>query len=180
VRLRNSYTAKARILTNPATEILHGDAGTGANNYQTLASHGGPRHVINATKTTLFPGGGVDGEAGTQQSAAANLDNLFTTGGRNDEDGVMSSLDLTATIGSSPKITLSATNTTGTTATLYGWKDDGYYWQVRANGPNLWSVEDGFQVARKIQVNIGGAFIAAGESWQIYWNHIPAAHHYDL
>jgi len=98
-------------------------AGTGVNNYQTLAANGGPSHVIDATQTKLFLGGGVDGEAGTQQSAAANLDNLFTTGGRNDEDGVMSSMDLTATIGSSPKITLSATNTTGTAATLYGWID---------------------------------------------------------
>ncbi len=95
-------------------------AGTGANNYQTLASHGGPSHVIDTTQTNLFLGGRVDGEAGTQQSAAANLDNLFAAGGRNDEDGVMSSLDLTATIGSSPRITLSATNTTGTAVTLYG------------------------------------------------------------
>jgi len=98
-------------------------AGTGANNYQTLASHGGPSHVIDTTQTNLFLGGRVDGEAGTQQSAAANLDNLFAAGGRNDEDGVMSSLDLTATIGSSPRITLSATNTTGTAVTLYGWID---------------------------------------------------------
>ena len=98
-------------------------AGTGSNDYQTLAAHGGPSHVIDTTQTTLYLGGGVDGEAGTQQSAAANLDNLFTTGGRNDEDGVMSSLDLRATIGSSPKITLSATNTTGAEATLYGWID---------------------------------------------------------
>ncbi len=96
---------------------------TGANDYQTLAANGGPSHVIDATKTTLFLGGGVDGEAGTHQSIAANLDNLFTAGGRNDEDGVMSSLDLSATIGSFPKVTLSVTNTTGTTATLYGWID---------------------------------------------------------
>ncbi len=97
--------------------------GTGINNYQTLAANGGPSHVINTTRNTLYLGGGVDGEAGTQQSLAANMDNLFTTGGRNDEDGVMSSLDLTATIGASPKITLSATNTTGAAATLYGWID---------------------------------------------------------
>lgn len=69
--------------------------------------------MIDTTQTTLYLGGGVDGEAGTQQSLAANLDNLFTTGGRNDEGGVMSSLDLTATVGASPKITLSATNNAG-------------------------------------------------------------------
>jgi len=38
--------------------------GTGANNYQTLAANGGPRHIIDTTQTTLFLGGGVDGEAG--------------------------------------------------------------------------------------------------------------------
>lgn len=88
-------------------------AATGIDNYQTLAANGGPSHVIDTTQTTLYLGGGVDGESGTQQSLAANLDNLFTTGSRNDEDGVMSSLDLTATIGTSPKITLSATNNAG-------------------------------------------------------------------
>ncbi len=111
------------LLTSDFGDAPDTTADTGVNNYQTLAANGGPSHVIDATRVTLFLGGGVDGETGTQQSNAANLDNLFTTGGRNDEDGVMSSLDLSATIGSSPKVTLSATNTTGTAATLYGWID---------------------------------------------------------
>ena len=111
------------LLTSDFGDAPDTTVGTGVNNYQTLAANGGPSHVIDTTQNTLYLSGGVDGEAGTQQSLAANLDNLFTTGGRNDEEGVMSSLDLTATIGSSPKITLSATNTTGTAATLYGWID---------------------------------------------------------
>lgn len=111
------------LLTSDFGDAPDTTADTGVNNYQTLAANGGPSHVIDATRVTLFLGGGVDGETGTQQSHAANLDNLFTTGGRNDEDGVMSSLDLSATIRASPKVTLSATNTTGTTAMLYGWID---------------------------------------------------------
>lgn len=111
------------LLTSDFGDAPDTTTATGVNNYQTLAANGGPSHVIDTTQTTLYLGGGVDGEAGTQQSLAANLDNLFTTGGRNDEDGVMSSLDLSATVGASPKITLSATNTTGTAATLYGWID---------------------------------------------------------
>ena len=111
------------LLTSDFGDAPDTSAATGVNNYQTLAANGGPSHVIDASKTTLFLGGGVDGEAGTQQSNAANLDNLFTAGGRNDEDGVMSSLDLSATLGSSPRVTLSATNTTGAAATLYGWID---------------------------------------------------------
>ena len=110
------------LLTSDFGDAPDTTAATGVKNYQTLAANGGPSHVIDVTQSTLFLGGGVDGETGTQQSIAANLDNLFTTG-RNDEDGVMSLLDLTATIGSSPKITLSATNTTGKSATLYGWID---------------------------------------------------------
>lgn len=111
------------LLTSDFGDAPDTTADTGVNNYQTLAANGGPSHVIDATRATLFLGGGVDGETGTQQSNAANLDNLFTTGGRNDEDGVMNSLALSATIGASPKVTLSATNTTDAAATLYGWID---------------------------------------------------------
>jgi len=44
-------------------------------------------------------------------------------GGRDDEDGVLIPQDLMATVGAVPRITLSVTNTTGATATLYGWID---------------------------------------------------------
>lgn len=111
------------LLTSDFGDAPDTSAGSGVNDYQTLAANGGPSHVIDATRNTLFLGGGVDGEAGTHQSLRANLDNLFTTGGRNDEDGVMSSLDLTATVSSMPTITLSATNTTSAAATLSGWID---------------------------------------------------------
>ena len=40
-----------------------------------------------------------------------------------DEDGVLSPLDLWGTVGTQPAVTLLATNTTGTTATLSGWID---------------------------------------------------------
>ena len=111
------------LLTSDFGDAPDTSAGSGVNDYQTLAVNGGPSHVIDATRNTLFLGGGVDGEAGTQQSLSAYHDNLFTTGGRNDEDGVLSSLDLTATVGSIPTITLSATNTTSAAATLSGWID---------------------------------------------------------
>ncbi len=98
-------------------------AATGAGNYQTLLANNGPRHVIDATRTSLFLGAGVDGDAGTSQNARAEADDRFSAGGRDDEDGVTDLLDLAATIGTTPKVTLTATNTTGKAATLYGWID---------------------------------------------------------
>ncbi|HQX52211.1 MAG TPA: FG-GAP-like repeat-containing protein, partial [Planctomycetaceae bacterium] len=97
--------------------------GTGRNNYQTLAANGGPSHIIDASRTTLFLGAGVDGELTALQSAKANGDDQFVVGGRSDEDGVVTSWDLQGTVGSSPMVTLQATNTTGKAATLYGWID---------------------------------------------------------
>ena len=40
-----------------------------------------------------------------------------------DEDGVLNPLDLQATVGAQPRVTLLATNNTGSEATLYGWID---------------------------------------------------------
>ena len=111
------------LLTSDFGDAPDTSPGTGANNYQTLASNGGPSHVIDATEDTLFLGGGVDGEVGVQQSQLANRDDMFAAGGRDDEDGVLNAFDLTGTVGSLPSITLSATNTTATAATLFGWID---------------------------------------------------------
>ena len=96
---------------------------TGTNNYQTLAANGGPSHIIDASRTTLFLGAGVDAELTAQQSAKANGDDRFVVGGRSDEDGVFTSWDLQGTVGASPTVILQATNRTGKTATLYGWID---------------------------------------------------------
>ncbi|HQX51306.1 MAG TPA: FG-GAP-like repeat-containing protein [Planctomycetaceae bacterium] len=111
------------LLTSDFGDAPDATAGVAVNDYQTLAANGGPSHVIDATQNTLFLGGGVDGEAGTQQSLTATLDDRFTVGGRDDEDGVLNSDDLFATAGTAPRITLAATNTTGVAAMLYGWID---------------------------------------------------------
>ncbi len=96
---------------------------TGKNDYQTTAPSNGPRHTIDSTKTTLFLGASVDGDLGLSQSRAAVLDDLFSAGGKDDEDGVLNALDLTSTVGANAKVTLSATNKTTKAATLYGWID---------------------------------------------------------
>lgn len=98
-------------------------SGTGVNNYQTVAANGGPSHVIDTTMTTLYMGAGVDGESGVFQSSSAGLDDQAAVSGRDDEDGVLSPLDLNGTSGAAPTVTILATNTTGRTATLSGWID---------------------------------------------------------
>lgn len=121
-------TIRRRVETLEDRALLavdYGDApdtgpGTGPGNYQTLASDNGPSHTIVAG---LFLGNSVDANDGTQQSAAADIDDRFTTGGSDDEDGVLSPLDLQGTVGAQPTITLLVTNTTGSVATLSGWID---------------------------------------------------------
>lgn len=96
---------------------------TGAENYQTLTASNGPRHTIDQTQTTLYLGAGVDGDVTGQQSIGARGDDFFTAGGRDDEDGVLNPLDLQATAGTNPVVTMLATNLTNRPATLYGWID---------------------------------------------------------
>ena len=108
----------------PPAEIDYGDApdtgtGTGTGNYQTLASDDGASHVI---VPGLFLGASVDGDDGTLQNDRANADDVDSAL-PDDEDGVLTSLDLTATTGTTPTVTLLATNTTGRHATLVGWID---------------------------------------------------------
>jgi len=95
---------------------------TGLGDYQTLTANGGPSHTIDLTQTTLFLGNSVDGDDGTLQNARANADDVDGAL-PDDEDGVLSPLDLRATVGAAPTITVLATNTTGGTATLSGWID---------------------------------------------------------
>jgi hypothetical protein len=93
--------------------------GTGTGNYNTLATDGGPSHVIVAG---LFLGASVDGESEAVPNARANGDDV-NGALPDDEDSVLSPLDLLGTVGAVPTVTLLATNTTGTAATLYGWVD---------------------------------------------------------
>ena len=103
----------------------YGDApdtggGTGTGNYETTLANGGPSHTVVAG---LFLGDTVDGEDGTLQNAAANADDV-NGALPDDEDGVLSpATDLRGTIGTQPTVTLLATNTTGSAATLAGWID---------------------------------------------------------
>ena len=111
------------LLTSDFGDAPDTTSGTGVNNYQTLAANGGPSHVIDSTVTTLYMGAGVDGESGLFQNTNAGLDDQVAVGGRDDEDGVLSPLDLNGTSGAAPKVTVLATNTTGRIATLSGWID---------------------------------------------------------
>ena len=98
-------------------------AGTGAGNYQTLASDGGPQHT---TVAGLFLGDIVDDDMGTLQNASANADDLYNPmPGEvlDDEDGLLTQLDLSGTVGSQPMVTLWVTNKTSSEATLSGWID---------------------------------------------------------
>ena len=111
------------LLTSDFGDAPDTTSGTGVHNYQTLAANGGPSHVIDTTINSLYLGAGVDGEPGLFQNAIAGLDDQVTVGGRDDEDGVLSPLDLNGTSGAAATVTVLATNTTGRVATLWGWID---------------------------------------------------------
>ncbi len=132
-RRRTAFTAPTAAMVDvlEARLLLAADLGdapdpssaTGVENYHTLAANNGPRHTIDQTQTTLFLGAGVDGDTAVQQRIGAQGDDLFAAGGRDDEDGVLNPLDLQATVGTNPVVTIQATNKTNQAATLYGWID---------------------------------------------------------
>ena len=93
--------------------------GTGTGDYSTLESNNGPRHLIDPD---LFLGAGVDPDNGLLQNITANADDVDSAL-PDDEDGVLNPLDLQGTVGAQPRVTLLATNNTGSEATLYGWID---------------------------------------------------------
>ncbi|MDG1897532.1 MAG: integrin alpha [Fuerstiella sp.] len=97
--------------------------GTAQGDYQTLGSDNGPEHALDLTQLTLFLGNSVDADGGTLQNGMATANDMFTTGGSDDEDGVLNPLDLQGTEGAAPNVTLLATNNTGSAATLSGWID---------------------------------------------------------
>ncbi len=93
-------------------------ASSGTGNYNTLSTDNGPRHTIVAG---LYMGASVDGDSGTLQNAAASADD---NSGTDDEDGLSDpASDLTVTVGAQPTVDVTITNTTGATATLFGWID---------------------------------------------------------
>lgn len=103
------------------TRELRGD-------YKTMLSNGGPSHIIDESRLTLFLGDRVDSEAGTFQSAdAASDDRAFDQSSPqssfNDEDGLVEQADLVATVGESPIVRVRVTNLTTANATLSGWLD---------------------------------------------------------
>ena len=106
------------VLAEDFGDAPDGAAGTANFNYRTLATDGGPQHTI---VSGLFLGDGVDGEFVAPQNAFARGDDNSNT---DDEDGVVNpTVDLALTIGFTATVTLRATNTTGTDATLTGFID---------------------------------------------------------
>ena len=94
--------------------------GTETGNYRTLPADNGPSHGIVAG---LRIGTTVDGDSGTLQSTAANADDIDALPS-DDEDGVINAAaGLVLTTGVQPALRVRVTNTTATTATLYGWID---------------------------------------------------------
>ncbi|MCA9064077.1 MAG: FG-GAP repeat protein, partial [Planctomycetaceae bacterium] len=94
-------------------------AGTATADYETLLTANGPRHYVTPT---IFLGNRIDGDSGTVQTVSALGDDISGDFG-DDEDGILDPLELHATIGSIPTVTLLVTNRTGSTATLSGWID---------------------------------------------------------
>ncbi len=111
------------VLTSDFGDAPDTSAGTGLGDYQTLAERGGPSHVIDATQTKLYLGARVDGSANGNPTDRAHGDDLALSS-PDDEDGVLEpAQDLLLTVGTAPVVRVRATNTTGTTAKLYGWID---------------------------------------------------------
>jgi ELWxxDGT repeat protein len=103
----------------------YGDApdasvGMGSGNYNTVSADSGPSHRVIAG---IHLGASVDADDGTLQNVAADADDMDQTP-PDDEDGLVNPvLDLTVGVGTQPTVDVTVTNTTGATATLYGWFD---------------------------------------------------------
>ncbi len=104
-----------------APDTAGGSAGSGE--YPTRSFSNGARHTIVAG---LRLGTNIDAETTGPSNTAAIGDDSNVSGGPDDEDGVVNPLvDLVLTVGTQPTVTLRATNTTGTDATLTGFIDFG-------------------------------------------------------
>ena len=115
--------------------VDYGDApdattGTGVGNYKTTKADGGASHTI---VSGLSIGNTIDGDSGTLQNAAANLDDTTNNGAANDEDGVASFSPLKTDNGTY-SVSVNVTNTVGA-ANLIGWIDfnqDGIFQSTEA------------------------------------------------
>ena len=109
-------------MTSDFGDAPDADVGTGTGNYQTSSADDGPSHDVTTTQTTLFLGARVDGEADAAPNSKANGDDIATL--PDDEDGLIEpAQDLLLTVGTAAVVRVRATNSTGSTATLYGWID---------------------------------------------------------
>ncbi|QDU56689.1 FG-GAP-like repeat-containing protein [Aeoliella mucimassa] len=126
-RQRKSLTALRRQLGFEQLEsrqLLAADFGDAPAPYPTLLADDGARHITDNSSTTLYLGAGVDSEVDGSPSITANGDDLFSTPGVDDENGVFDpDRDLVFTVGTTPTVHVYATNKTGQDAMLYGWID---------------------------------------------------------
>jgi hypothetical protein len=124
-------TADSALITNATSVAVEGfslatptydfgDAPEGDGlSYRTTLAGGGPSHIV---RTTIFMGASVDAEADGQPTAAADGDDANPVGGPNDENGIdPAALQLAEE--QPAVIPVRVTNTTGRTATLFGWID---------------------------------------------------------
>jgi len=95
-------------------------AGTGANNYVTLLTQGGPSHNI---IPELGLGATVDADTGGLQSGTATLDDTTNTGSADDEESVTTFPTLTTVSGRTYTFPVSVRNTTFGNAFLVGYID---------------------------------------------------------
>lgn len=111
----------------PLYSFDYGDApdtstGASAGNYQTFADDQGPSHDLRTTRTTLFLGQRVEGDADAEPNIAATGDDVAIAY-PDEEDGIIDPYQLQLTAGRAPSVQLRATNQTGAAATLFGWID---------------------------------------------------------
>ena len=106
-------------LPNASQEFFSTDFGDAPSGYGTLLANNGARHSV-------VPGLKLGANTDTEADATPNVRALGddTIGVGDDEDGIIQPMtDLVMTIGAAPTVTLRTTNTTGLSATLYGWID---------------------------------------------------------
>lgn len=121
-RRRLEYLEPRLVLVSDFGDLPDATTGSAAGDYQTLNADNGASHVIDATQGSLFLGARVDGELDGVPNVLANGDDI--TNLPDDEDGLVEpAQDLALTVGTVPVVRVRATNTTGSTATLYGWID---------------------------------------------------------
>ncbi len=94
-------------------------AGSASDDYRTTRNDNGPAHAIDSR---LSLGVTVDADTGSLQDDIANADDVDGAF-PDDEDGIVSVLDLSAVEESSPTVAVLVTNSMPIQASLYGWID---------------------------------------------------------